>query len=419
MRLKRLWVFSQLFLLMLGLVLVISPEWPVFADEWHQLRRLIGLYEFDFLVWEVEAIISKGEAELAGGHLYLNEATRREIVLSYLQGVGEARQLSNEIARLFADGTVTDPFAAAAPLQEQLDTLRADLAQQQPLAESILQEQIASVLLDEGFGPIGQPFPPVLSRVSPLPLLLVVSRRDRIEELYRVSLVPGQTTPEIETLETTIFNQLDRSALIVPLGGIGTYPAMILETTNLVFLTDVIAHEWAHNWLTLRPLGLNYNADSAMRVINETVASVFGEAIGLKVLERYYPDLVLPPPAPAPTNPEPQAPPAFDFRAEMATTRIQTEKLLAEGKIAEAEAYMEERQRLFVANGYLVRKINQAYFAFYGSYADQPGATGGDPTGPMVVSIFQQSDSLYAFMQKMAPITSFDDLQTVHQQTGQ
>ncbi len=102
----------------------------------------------------------------------------------------------------------------------------------------------------------------------------------------------------------------------------------------------------------------------------------------------------------------------------MSTTRIQAEKLLAEGKVAEAEAYMEERRLLFVAAGYLVRKINQAYFAFYGSYADQPGATGGDPTGPMVVTIFQQSDSIYAFMQKMAPITSFDDLQTVHQQTA-
>ena len=418
MRLQRLWVFSQIFLLMLGLVLVISPEWPVFADEWHQLKRLIGLGEFDFLVWEVEALISKGEAQLAGGQLYLDESTQREIVLNYLQSVGEARQLSNEIALVFADGTVTDPFAAAAPLQSQLDTLRADITQLQPLAESIIQDQIASVLLDEGFGPIGQPFPPVLSRISPLPLLLVVSRRDRIEELYRISLVPGQTLPDIETLETTIYDQLDRSALVVPLGGIGTYPAMILETTNLVFLTDVIAHEWAHNWLTLRPLGLSYSADSSMRVINETVASVFGEAIGLKVLERYYPDLVPPPPAPSLPNPEPQAPPTFDFRAEMSTTRIQAEKLLAEGKVAEAEAYMEERRLLFVAAGYLVRKINQAYFAFYGSYADQPGATGGDPTGPMVVTIFQQSDSIYAFMQKVAPITSFDDLQTVHQQTA-
>lgn len=419
MRLKRLWVFSQLFLLMLGLVLVIAPEWPVFADEWHQLKRLIGLGEFDFLVWEVEAIISKGEAELVGGHLYLDEATRREIVLSYLQRVDEARQVSNEIALLFAESTVTEPFAAAAPLQSQLDILRADVAQLQPLAESILQEQIASVLLDEGFSPIGQTFPPVLSRISPLPLLLVVSRRDRIEELYRVSLVPGQTTPEIETLEATIYNQLDRSALVVPLGGIGTYPAMILETTNLVFLTDVIAHEWAHNWLTLRPLGLNYNADSTMRVINETVASVFGEAIGLKVLERYYPDLVPPPPSPVLPNSEPQAPPTFDFRAEMSTTRIQAEKLLAEGKITEAETYMEERRLLFVANGYLVRKINQAYFAFYGSYADQPGATGGDPTGPMVVTIFQQSGSIHTFMQQVAPITSFDDLQTLYQQIAE
>ena len=107
-------------------------------------------------------------------------------------------------------------------------------------------------------------------------MLLIVSRRDRIEELYRVPLIPGLTLPDIETVENGIYNEIDRSAIVVPLGGIGTYPAMILETTDLVFLTDVIAHEWAHNWLTLRPVGFNYNASGSMRVINETIASVFG-----------------------------------------------------------------------------------------------------------------------------------------------
>ena len=116
-------------------------------------------------------------------------------------------------------------------------------------------------------------------------------------------------------MEDDIYNQIDRSALIVPLGGIGTYPSMILETTNLVFLTDVIAHEWAHNWLTLRPVGFSYNASGAMRVINETNASVFGEAVGLKVMERYYPDLIPEPVAAATTpSPDPTTPP-FLFHA--------------------------------------------------------------------------------------------------------
>ena len=101
----------------------------------------------------------------------------------------------------------------------------------------------------------------------------------------------------------------------------------------------------------------------------------------------------------------------------MATTRGRVDELLSVGQIDQAEAYMEERRQLFVANGYLVRKINQAYFAFYGSYADQPGATGTDPTGPMVVTLFQQSDSIYDFMLLVSPITSLADLEEIYEQT--
>lgn len=414
---KRLAVFSKIAGLMLLFILVVAPEWPVFAGERHQLYQLIGRQEFDYVAWELAALFSKGEAEVAGGHLYLDEVTRREIVLHYLHQVGETWQIRQQIARLFVDAAVTDPFAAAAPLEQQLDAIQSDLARLQPLAESILQEQVASILLAEGFGVLGQLIPPVQARITPLPTLLVISRRDRIEELTRVSLTPGLEIPERERLETAIFDQLDRSALIVPLGGVGTYPSMIIETTSLLYLTDVIAHEWAHNWLTLRPLGFNYNASPAMRVINETVASVFGEFIGLKVMERYYPDLI-PPPRPVTPPTGPTEPPAFDFRAEMAATRIRVDELLADGRVEEAEAYMEERRQIFVANGYLIRKLNQAYFAFYGSYADQPGATGGDPTGPMVVAIFQQSSSIYQFMQVVAPVTSFAALEAVAKTVG-
>lgn len=416
---KRFWVFLEIFILMLVLIGLIAPEWRGFEGEWPRLDQLIGLDEFDFVVWEIEAFIIKGSAELAAGHTYLGEATRRDIVLTYLEKVTEARQVSNEIARIFVDGTIEDPFAAASPQQLQLDTIRTELSRLQPLAEAILQEQVTSVLQEEGFDTLGIVFPPVQARITPLPTLLVVARRDRIEELYRIPLIPGLTLPEQEGLENDIYEQIDRSALIVPLGGIGTYPAMILETTNLVFLTDVIAHEWAHNWLTLRPVGFSYNASPAMRVINETIASVFGEAVGLKVMERYYPDLIPEPVAAAPpAPPEPTTPPPFDFRAEMSATRIRVEELLAQDKVEEAEAYMETRRQLFVANGYLLRRINQAYFAFYGSYADQPGATGSDPTGPMIVSLFQNSPSLYDFMQIVTPITSFDDLETIYQHTN-
>ncbi|HRO24702.1 MAG TPA: hypothetical protein PLR07_10460, partial [Promineifilum sp.] len=54
----------------------------------------------------------------------------------------------------------------------------------------------------------------------------------------------------------------------------------------------------------------------------------------------------------------------------------------------QAEDYMEQRRRVFLDNGYNIRKLNQAFFAFYGGYAAEPGgAAGEDPIGPMLREI--------------------------------
>jgi hypothetical protein len=204
------------------------------------------------------------------------------------------------------------------------------------------------------------------------------------------------------------------SSLIVNVGGIGVYPTMVAQTSDLNFLTEVVAHEWVHNFLTLRPLGINYLTTPELRTMNETAASIAGKEIGKLVIERYYPELVPPPPAPtpAPGTQEPSAPIPFDFRAEMHTTRVTVDQLLAEGKVTEAEDYMEARRRFFWDNGYLIRKINQAYFAFYGAYADEPGgAAGEDPVGAAVRDLRAQSPSLEAFLKRIAWMTSFEQLQ--------
>lgn len=112
--------------------------------------------------------------------------------------------------------------------------------------------------------------------------------------------------------------------------------------------------------------------------------------------------------------------PVFDFRQEMAETRVRVDQLLAEGKVIEAEAYMNDRQRVFQENGYgnRVRKLNQAYFAFYGAYADTPGETGGDPVGPAVITLREQSVSLREFMDNVAFVTSFAALERLLEESS-
>ena len=229
---------------------------------------------------------------------------------------------------------------------------------------------MAALLAEEGLALSDMAWPPVMMTTSPVPYMLIVSPRDRIAQIDSAALVPGLTTDEKEVLESAVFAELDRSALVVPIGGLGIYPAMIRETASMNWLAEVTAHEWAHHWLSLHPLGVRYLDGPAMRTINETVASIVGLEMGERVIARYYPELVPPSvettPAPAePDEPEEPAPPVFDFSAEMADTRATVDRLLGEGQIEAAEAYMEARRRVFVSHGYNIRKLNQAYFAFY------------------------------------------------------
>ena len=157
-----------------------------------------------------------------------------------------------------------------------------------------------------------------------------------------------------------------------------------------------------------------------LRTMNETTASIAGTEIGALVLKRFYPELIaasIPTTKLAALNPfspifKPlSAPPPFDFRAEMHETRITVDALLADGKINEAESYMEQRRQIFIQNGYLIRKLNQAYFAFYGAYADVPGgAAGEDPVGPAVRALRAKSASLADFLNRISRMTSFDQL---------
>jgi len=194
---------------------------------------------------------------------------------------------------------------------------------------------------------------------------------------------------------------------------------MVMQTSDINWLTEVVAHEWVHNYLTLRPLGISYLSSPELRIMNETTASIAGKEIGRAVVERYYPQYLPPPPSePSETTPTPgtqsSEPAPFNFRNEMHTTRVTVDLLLSEGKIEAAENYMEERRQFFWENGYLIRKLNQAYFAFYGAYADEAGgAAGEDPVGAAVRTLRTQSPSLANFLNRISWMWSFEQLQKV------
>ncbi len=385
------------------------------ADQTARVRYYTRNEEFNFIGWTANALMLKLSQAALGTASYLSQSQQHQLVIEYVQLVQQISQLNEQINTVYATPNLQDPQSASAGLRQELARLSERLDQISPSVETILQAQVASVLAEEGLTLGGQPVPPVLYHVTPLPYALIVSPRDVIREEEDISLQTDLTIEQRVSLEDSVARGLDVSALVVPVGGIGIYPTMVMQTSDLPYLLETIAHEWTHNFLTLRPLGVSYEVSPALRTMNETTASISGKEVGMKVLERYYPELVPPPSSSTGTASAPAGQPAaptFDFNAEMHLTRVTVDKLLADGHIQQAEAYMEAQRQVFWNHGYLIRKLNQAYFAFYGAYADVPqGAAGADPVGAAVRELRQNSRSLADFLNRISWVTSFSQLQ--------
>jgi hypothetical protein len=383
------------------------------SDTLGRVHTYTRAYEFDYVSWTVEALFGKAGQIGVSATNYLSSAAASSIVRDYIDLLGEAQQLEYQLSLIASEEDLIDPQGEALEVIRARDTARDRLARMQPVAEAILQEQVAVTIAEAGIEFGGVPFPPIVFHFTQPPMALIVSPRDVIRQDVNLSLAPSLTLEVVQSLEGRIEAGMDVSALVVPIGGVGIYPTMISESTSLVWITDVISHEWVHNYLTLHPLGIRYFSSPALRTMNETTASILGGEFGLRTLQRYYPDLVPPPPVESEQeSTQEEAPPVFDFRAEMRETRLRVDALLAEGRIEEAESYMEMRRQFLWENGYRIRRLNQAYFAFYGAYADEPGgAAGDDPVGDAVRRLWDILDSPAEFLQTMAWLRDYQDLQ--------
>ncbi len=402
---------------------------------WNAVALVVAEEKFDYVTWTAEALWSKLSYSIGGQHYYLSEAQASDIVRAYMADLAQAQQLEAELDRRYLD----NPFDDTSALQSERDTLRRNLASQQTMVEAILEGQISAVLVDEGFGTLGQLLPPVAMRFTQMPNLLVVSPRDEIRRSVELAVRP-MNLAERANVERRVQSVRDVSALVVPLGGMAIYPAMIQESANIAWVVDTFAHEWLHHYFFFFPLGLNYFVDVGgspeALIINETVADMFGREIANITLARYYPELtpqVNQPPTAQFIADSDSAP--FDYGATMHETRANVDNIMhrianlravnnsyhrlsdapsinkneadIRALIDKAEGYMEHRRLIFVENGYRIRQLNQAYFAFYGGYQGGiPGIGGQDPIGPAVQDIRDLSPSLHDFVIIMRDITN-------------
>jgi len=396
---------TALFLLLL-LIGIRSDVYPHTKVLEQRLEVLTAGKRFSVAAWEAQALADKAWQFVRGTDLDEGDTA---LVREFFDVAGRIGALRAEAERLAAQNLHMS--ARASEIQAELRSLYAKRDALEDDAEDVLALQVTRALRENdlhtrilGWDVI---WPPVTSEFVDLPLLLVISPRERIERRVDYLLNPDLSVAEMEAIEDAV-RDMGYSGLVTHIGGLATYPAMIPEIYGLGFVLDTMPHEWVHDFLAFYPLGWGYGTSHEMTTMNETTADIVGEEIGQYLARRYYPEYVREPqPSPTPA-PQPSEPPAFSFGAFMRETRLRVDELLAQGRVDEAEAYMEQRRLELQEHGYYIRKLNQAYFAFHGSYATGPGSV--DPIGPQLLKLRAASASLREFLFTVARMRSYDDL---------
>ncbi len=382
---KRLFLFTVIAFVLLGAVQG--------SDSFSHTDAAIAPHKYSLFRWEVDNFLDKWVRKF-DDILPWNSAPSREVRIAQAQ---EFFDQIEEIRELERGPESTESTRRI----DELRRLRKDM---QPDVEETVESEISSILAEEGFSSrIGVIFPPVDTVFADSPGALIISPRERIAQISSTLLKPGISGEVREELEELILREEGVSALIVSTGGVATYPSVIATSGNLRDALAITAHEWLHHWFFFQPLGQHFWDNSDMTTLNETAASIGGEIIGDRAFTAMTGEVVTREPATEPVDPD-----AFDFNAVMRDTRLTAEAMLAEGKIEEAEAYMEEQRQFIVENGIFIRKINQAFFAFHGSYAT--GAVSVSPIGDQLNELRDGSESLEDFLKTIGEFDQVDDL---------
>jgi len=374
-----------------------------------KLHSIIKPYVFSIVKWESKAIPQEIGRWIFGRD---NQEVDSEIqiVTDYFAVVERIGVLNSEIEAA-KSGSKQDDLAS---LETELGRLEGEKGALEIAVERIIEQQIKETLAQEG---IRNPmlnlmvtFPPVNFVLEKPPHMLVISPRDRIESMREITLLPDISLEEIEAVEFEV-DELGVSSLVVGLGGLGaTYPTFVTNEASLRFTINAAAEEWLHQYLVFKPLGFRYLLDLIgvsrnyeVATMNETVAGIVSKEIGSLVYGNYYAG-----DDGGGALPAPETGAESEFTREMRETRIKVDRYLAQGEIEQAEEFMEQERQYLVSRGYNIRKLNQAYFAFYGTYADSPISI--SPIGLELKELRNQSASLKDFLDTAASMTSRQDL---------
>jgi hypothetical protein len=407
----RWWLALSLSLITLVSVSCAAPPGKISPSFDSQFKSITKPYSFNFTIWELSTFFTDvrrriSSPEPAG-------ALNSQSVVHYFSYMAQVNSLKSDI-RILQDKKISGDISS---YESELNEAEAQADSLKPVVEQTIARQISETLADEGiFNPFGDnrfniTFPPVNFRLQKPLYTLVISPREKIERTHSIMIEPDINTSQMEEVESSL-EKLGVSAVVIQVGGFGgTYPSFVSDNVDLRFTIDTAMEEWLHQYLFFKPLGFNYVLDllgifhqADIPTINETVAGIASQELGKMVYDKFYAQYK----TDGPAKESRPVTPAFDFDAAMRNIRQTVDGYLAQRQVERAEKYMEDQRQSLEAQGYYIRKLNQAYFAFYGAYAYGPGSV--DPIGDEVGQLRKQSSSLKDFLDTASTLKSNQDL---------
>ncbi len=362
------------------------------------ISKAAGPFRYDLTGWEVRHLANRWLYKI--GHLFdagPSLAEENDMLQRYFALAVDVASLEKQL------GGGEDES-----LRSALEEKRKEQQRLENKVEAILEKRVSRLVEDEGlttslplFSQVRFVFPPLDFEFHQPPSVLVISPRNHISLDQAVLLRRDLTSEQVAALEDETAAS-GVSSLVTNISGIATYPSTVPEDASYEKVLETVAHEWLHQYLFFHPLGSHYFDNATLRTLNETVANIGGRQIADLVQQRL--------PLPQSSFAADGAPeePRIDFKAEMHELRLEVDRLLSEGKVGEAEALMEEKRKFLAKNGFYIRKINQAYFAFNGLYGDTPASS--SLIGPKMLALQRLSPSLGDFIRSVAGITSEEEL---------
>jgi hypothetical protein len=243
MRSKALRAFNRSLLLIL-IVVALKRDSLHPADLFvYRTDPFAGPHRFDWWAYEFQTLFQKlaGRVTAVDQPRGLNRDQSVQQVREYFSLVGEIGRLESEIMTTRArDGAA----AEISTLQTDLEVKREKRLRLENLVENIIRQQVEVVLLAHDIT-LHMPFldnwvmPPVEFEFQSSPDFLIISRRDSIDRIGEVSLQPTLSLEQIEEIER-LTDELDVSSLVVPTGGVGSYPTVIAEHATLRWSLSVV-----------------------------------------------------------------------------------------------------------------------------------------------------------------------------------